>query len=385
MGNPAKFTLILVLAVCMPGAIYSQVVADPSEYLETARATADIARVMRHYTAYLERNDPWFIIHGDVNIPMVGGIVPADAGDLTGEFQGFDAFMQFRLLRNENLTARVFGIWSTYGFSLDDSALSSYPVGFTEDDRTGWVSGYALVGGQVSTGDNRYTLGAILRYEPTIDTGPPARFSYWYDDEGDFRTSEMIFERVYAGALIAGWQLDTLVSLEAIERMAAGKLYELAIQGLSVGPAVQYLGRLGSLRPGFESAWKPFDWFEAALGANLSFTSGEVGLGEARLDLGFPFSIPGARAGKHMKPRELMIRLDAQGSIIGIDGAVLPGGKIEFTVDNARGLTIYDWLGLADVYLGASVGISLNHAETLARMPFEDIPILYLKIQAALY
>ena len=380
-----KYSLILAVSACMPLVVFSQVVMDPTEYLETARATADIARVMGRYNTYLERNDPLLILHGDVNIPMVSGAVPTDAGDLTGGFQGFDAFMQLRLLRNENLTARVFGIWSSYGFRLDDSALSSYPLGFDEDNRTGWVSGYALIGGQVSAGGNRYTLGALIRYEPTIRAGLPALFSYWYDEGVDFRTSEMLFERVYADASIAGWQLDTLVSLEAVERMAAARLFELALEGLSVGPAVQYLGRIGSFRPGFESSWKPFDWFEADLRANVAITSDGIGLGEATLDLGFPFVFPNVKAGELRQTRDLTIRLDAYGSLVGTAGGVLPGGKLELTLDNARGLTIWDWLGLADVYLGASAGISWNHAETIARIPFKDIFIMYLKVQAALY
>jgi len=60
-----KYSLILAVSACMPLVVFSQVVMDPTEYLETARATADIARVMGRYNTYLERNDPLLILHGD--------------------------------------------------------------------------------------------------------------------------------------------------------------------------------------------------------------------------------------------------------------------------------------------------------------------------------
>ncbi len=362
--------------------ISAQTAMDPSEYLETAKATADIARVIDGFNRYAELNDPLFLMHGDVVIPKDKGLVDSYAGKLTGDFQGFDAFVYARVFRNETVSARVFGMWSNFGFRLDDASLAASPFGFTDDASTGWITGYALFGAQARVERNRYTLGAVLRFEPVVTDGPPELFGYEYDPDGNFRTSVPRFERLYADADIDGWKVDTLLSLEALERLAVLKLFDLAMAGLELGPAARYLGRLGSFRPGFGTRWSPAAWFEAEASAFAAVGTKGVGFGEAALDLGFPI-----RIGKNEKHegKDFTVRLDARGSLLGAESGVLPGGRLELSVDNARGLTIWDWLGWADVYLGASAGVAWNHADTLARMPFEDRLLFYFKLHAALY
>ena len=373
------WAIALAFGACLAGA--AQVRMDPGEYLERAKAAADIARVVASYNGYVEAQDPILFMHGDANMTSAGARLPSSVGELDGDFIGFDATMYARILKTKDVSLRALFLVSLFDFRMDDASLARNP--WFGDSHEQWGSGYGLFGLQGARGEDRLTLGGVLRYEPYIkDEGAGLVFSHYLDAEGDGRSNTLVFERLYADGRIGGWSFDGQLSLAAVERLAAERLFAVAGRELGVGPVLQYLGRMGSLRPGFRLRWDPLPWLSARVGATAAIGKGGLGLGEATVDLGMPFVL---LRNRKMQGRDLTLRADLRGSLYGAgEGRIVPGGKAELSVDNIRSISYAELFG-KKTYMGAGMGVSYNHADTLARMPFEGQVLIYMRLWGGYY
>jgi len=367
-----KSLVCLVMVLTLPGVqVWSQSI-DPAEYLETSLAAVSLPRVISMYNDYIDEQDP--VLYGifDVDFNTRSSTIPSTEGNLSGTFMGIDGFFYARLFQTGDVSFRALFLPSFFTFNMDTATKQDYPV-FGDETFLNWLSGYALFGVQARRGWDRLTLGGVLLVEPMIDDGSNL-FAYESDSEGVI-TEETSFDRVYADFSLNGWNLDTMISAEYIEQLAAEKLFDLAATGMKAGPVFQYLGRAGSFRPGAGIAWEPLPGIDVDAGAKLGIDSESIGLGEAHLDAGFtlPLIRDVRQSGKDMS-----FRLTARGSLCEFNDSIIPGGKVELSLYNYPFFTYLDIFGLN--YLGnLTIGIAWNHADTLLRMPFEDQWIIYFR------
>jgi len=323
-----KSLVCLVMVLTLPGVqVWSQSI-DPAEYLETSLAAVSLPRVISMYNDYIDEQDP--VLYGifDVDFNTRSSTIPSTEGNLSGTFMGIDGFFYARLFQTGDVSFRALFLPSFFTFNMDTATKQDYPV-FGDETFLNWLSGYALFGVQARRGWDRLTLGGVLLVEPMIDDGSNL-FAYESDSEGVI-TEETSFDRVYADFSLNGWNLDTMISAEYIEQLAAEKLFDLAATGMKAGPVFQYLGRAGSFRPGAGIAWEPLPGIDVDAGAKLGIDSESIGLGEAHLDAGFtlPLIRDARQSGKDMS-----FRLTARGSLCEFNDSIIPGGKVELSLYN---------------------------------------------------
>lgn len=379
MSTPRlRRSVLAVLAAVLPAAGLSAQPLDPAAYLDAARAAVSLPRVVAAYNAYIDAEDPVFYGIFDADLATRSATLPTVDGPAGGTLLGLDGFFYFRLFKLREISFRALLLPSVFAFSMDSATASAYTGIYGDQTSMKWVSGYALMGVQARRGEDRLTLGAVLRIEPLVDEGANEFDRVISGDTARTETTEL--DRFYADFSLGGWRFGTLISGEYLEQLAVEKLFGL-VSGLAAGPAVEYLGRASSFRPGVTAEWVPADWFRAAATAKLGIGPEGAGLGEAGLSLGFRrILVRNVRdSGKDMT-----LRLGAEASVVELEGTLLPGAKAELTLGNYPFLTWFDAFGLR--YLGTlTLGVSWNHADTLLRMPFEDQLIVYVRTGGGYY
>jgi hypothetical protein len=383
MNKHLKASIVGVLmAMASTIVLSAQQSLDPSGYLEASRAAINLPRVIAAYHDYIDLLDPVMTGTFDVDATTLPYSIPSVDGMLGGGFMGIDGFFYIRLLSIDAFSMRALLLFSGFAFGMDVPTGNAYSSLYGYDSTMEWISGNAFFGVQAKNNEDYLTLGAIVRIEPLVDQGPPPRFTRIISGtDDDARTDATFFDRFYIDGSLDGYKLDTLFSISGIEQLAAEKLFGLIGNYFQLGPVFEYLGRLGSFRPGVTASWSPEPWFIASATAKAGIDADSVGLGELRLDLNAPFKLLEniSSTGKDMS---LSIALRA--SLLDYGGSLIPGGMAEIALINYPFLTWFDFFGLR--YLGYNaIGISWNHSDTLLRLPFRDQPIIYLRLGGSYY
>lgn len=377
-AHPKSFALAAAL---LAASIGSAQVLDPAAYLEASENAVSLPRVLAAYNSWIDEADPVLLGILDILSTTRRIDLPSVDGEVGGVLAGIDGFFYFRFLTVDDISFRALFLPSMFALVLDARTKEDYGSEYG-DASLGWFSGWALCGVQARRGEDRLTLGAVLRVQPMVDPGPPALLDHGTvsADSGAI-TEDTSFDRFYADVSWNGWRADAMLSAEFIERLAAEKLFELAGREMKLGPAAQFLGRDATFKPGIAATWNPRPWISTAASAKAAIGESGVGFGEAELGFGLVLPLIHDIRGSG---KDMALRFDARASLLEFENGLLPGASAEIRLENYPFISWFDLVGLK--YLGTmSGGISWNYAASVDRMGYADQFLIYLRMGGGYY
>jgi hypothetical protein len=382
MKKVIQFYFILALCAGIQDLFASTI--NPDHYNELASSSVSLFRVINEYKDLVKLEDSVVFMQADgFFIPQIFTL-PSTEGDLNGTPSQFDAIINVKILQTENLTARFFLLGSYFYLMLDSETINTYPIFKANDIKEGWQYGNAIAAIQCNFADYDFTLGMNIRYLPYIsyeNTGN-GEFALYQDEDMNWDTKTMTFERLYFDTEINGYKLNSLFSInDIIEQIAIEKLFHLDPFNLQVGPSLYFSNPGDLILSGAR--------FKGSIGKILQYSGGvfpkidlsniSLGFENAYIDIRIPV-LDFQNINNPRRNFELIFNLKTSISQ-SVDEDYLAGYSGEIFLNHIPFWSVWNLVS-RKTYIGVKGGFSYNYYDSLQRMPFSNTPLYYLQIFA---